>query len=145
MLWIGSVNALNRERGDMSNSSHQPPHSKNVFYLLISFKQYYKQSTSSLTHGLMWLIKKLATIDEIYQCLIFWLFVWTWQGTRLVVSVMVTNLIARFMGPTWGPSGAYRPQVGPMLAPWTLLSEKAVCPITHKTKQGIVQAKDIHV
>ena len=29
---------------------------------------------------------------------------------------------ARFMGPTWGPSGADRTQVGPMLAPWTLLS-----------------------
>ena len=36
-------------------------------------------------------------------------------------SVMVT-LIARFMGPTWGPSGTDRTQVGPMLAPWTLLS-----------------------
>ena len=35
-----------------------------------------------------------------------------WQAT----------LIARFMGPTWGPSGADRTQVGPMLAPWTLLS-----------------------
>ena len=33
-----------------------------------------------------------------------------------------TALIARFMGPTWGPSGADRTQVGPMLAPWTLLS-----------------------
>ena len=32
------------------------------------------------------------------------------------------TLIARFMGPTWGPSGANRTQVGPMLAPWTLLS-----------------------
>ena len=31
-------------------------------------------------------------------------------------------LIARFMGPTWSPSGADRTQVGPMLAPWTLLS-----------------------
>ena len=30
--------------------------------------------------------------------------------------------IARFMGPTWGPSGSCRPQVGPMLATWTLLS-----------------------
>ena len=30
-------------------------------------------------------------------------------------------LIAGFMGPTWGPSGADRTQVGPMLAPWTLL------------------------
>ena len=26
------------------------------------------------------------------------------------------------MGPTWGPPGADRTQVGPMLAPWTLLS-----------------------
>ena len=33
-----------------------------------------------------------------------------------------TILIARFMGPTWGTSGADRAQVGPMLAPWTLLS-----------------------
>ena len=27
------------------------------------------------------------------------------------------------MGQTWGPSGADRTQVGPMVAPWTLLSE----------------------
>ena len=26
------------------------------------------------------------------------------------------------MGPTWGPSGSCRPQMGPILAPWTLLS-----------------------
>ena len=32
------------------------------------------------------------------------------------------SLIARFMGPTWGPSGADRTQVGPMSATWTLLS-----------------------
>ena len=30
------------------------------------------------------------------------------------------------MGPTWGPSGANRTQVGPMLAPWTLLSEDII-------------------
>ena len=32
------------------------------------------------------------------------------------------SLRARFMGPTWGPSGADMTQVGPMLAPWPLLS-----------------------
>ena len=32
------------------------------------------------------------------------------------------SLKTRFMGPTWGPSGANRTQVGPMLATWTLLS-----------------------
>ena len=32
--------------------------------------------------------------------------------------------IARFMGSTWGPPGSCRPQMGPMSAPWTLLSGK---------------------
>ena len=31
-------------------------------------------------------------------------------------------LIARFLGPTWGPPGADRTQVGPILAPWISLS-----------------------
>ena len=31
-------------------------------------------------------------------------------------------MIARFMGPTWGPPGADRTQVGPMWTPWKLLS-----------------------
>ena len=30
--------------------------------------------------------------------------------------------IAKFMGPTWGPPGSCRPQMGPMLVPWTVLS-----------------------
>ena len=33
-----------------------------------------------------------------------------------------TPQIARFMRPTWGPPGSCRPKMGPMLAPWTLLS-----------------------
>ena len=32
-----------------------------------------------------------------------------------------TSQIANFMGPTWGPAGSCGPQMGPMLAPWTLL------------------------
>ena len=39
-----------------------------------------------------------------------------------VPAYVSPTLIARSMGPTWGPSGADRTQVGPMLAPWTLLS-----------------------
>ena len=38
------------------------------------------------------------------------------------VTHEITSLIARFVGPTWGPPGADRTQVVPMLAPWTLLS-----------------------
>ena len=35
---------------------------------------------------------------------------------------MKQSQIPRFTGPTWGPPGSCRPQMGPMLAPWTLLS-----------------------
>ena len=37
-------------------------------------------------------------------------------------SASEQTLTARFMGTTWGPPGADRTQVGPMLAPWTLIS-----------------------
>ena len=34
----------------------------------------------------------------------------------------VQSQISKFMGPTWGPPGSCRPQMGPMLAQWALLS-----------------------
>ena len=50
----------------------------------------------------------------------------TWEYERPVVTAVgegeMNTQIARFVGLTWGPSGADRTQVGPMLAPWTLLS-----------------------
>ena len=33
-----------------------------------------------------------------------------------------SSQIAKFMGPSWAPPGSCRPQMDPMLAPWTLLS-----------------------
>ena len=39
-----------------------------------------------------------------------------------VRSLIVIPQIAKFMGPTWCPPGACRPQMGPLLAPWTLIS-----------------------
>ena len=38
------------------------------------------------------------------------------------INTEMVSQIAKFMGPTVGPSGSCRPQMGPMLAPWTLLS-----------------------
>ena len=37
-------------------------------------------------------------------------------------KVFLTTQIAKFMGAAWGPPGDDRTQVGPMVAPWTLLS-----------------------
>ena len=44
------------------------------------------------------------------------------DGANKGTSTTIISLIAMFLGPAWGPSGADRTQVGPMLAPWTLLS-----------------------
>ena len=41
----------------------------------------------------------------------------TWSN----MSNLSTSQLKRFMGPTLGPPGADRTQMGPMLAPWTLL------------------------
>ena len=45
--------------------------------------------------------------------------------------------IATFIGPIWCPSGADRTQVGPMLAPWTLLSGYIYL--------GLVLIRSVHV
>ena len=52
-------------------------------------------------------------------------FVWLHRQRGTTDSkVRGTNMwpIARFMGPTWGPTGADKTHVSPMLAPWTLIS-----------------------
>ena len=41
---------------------------------------------------------------------------------KYALDLAVLSRITKFVGPTWGPSGSCRPQMGPMLAPWTLLS-----------------------
>ena len=41
---------------------------------------------------------------------------------RSIHQEWIWSQIAKFMGPTWVPPGSCRPQMGPMLAPWTLLS-----------------------
>ena len=55
------------------------------------------------------------------------------------------TLIVRFMGPTWGTSGADRTQVGPMLAPWTLLfGITQVFTIVHSITYRKIDHKNVH-
>ena len=53
--------------------------------------------------------------------------------------VFIMSLIARFMGPTWGPSGTDRTQMGSMLAPWTLLSEVWTVELCSQSYQWYLQ------
>ena len=70
-----------------------------------------KQVPALIKYVLEWLISPFQVpamvVEDHYYQELFWL---------------ITSLIIRFMGPTWGPPGANRTQVGPMLAPWILLS-----------------------
>ena len=47
------------------------------------------------------------------------IFINNYMITIMVTAIIINNsaLMARFMGPIWGLSGADRAQVGPMLAP----------------------------
>ena len=48
---------------------------------------------------------------------------WSTHTRIILISFCKVPQIAMFMGSTWGPPGSCRLQMGPMLAPWTLLSE----------------------
>ena len=55
--------------------------------------------------------KKQDTVWNLYK---YWGVLYRWLS--------FPTQIAKFMGPWWGPPGSCRPQMGPILAPWTLLS-----------------------
>ena len=76
--------------------------------------------------GITWNHERLA-IDWLCVC-IFGLII------PHVIIVRISQ-IAKFMGPTWGPPGSCRPQIGPMLAPWTLLSGMCISPCYHETQK----------
>ena len=59
------------------------------------------------------------TVIRIFKISV-WLFWKSLKSSLLNNPVWQTpTQIAKFMGPTWGPPGSCRPQMGPMLAPWT--------------------------
>ena len=53
---------------------------------------------------------------------------WHYQSDESPIQIIygwlsaILSQITKFMGPTWGPPGSCWPQMGPMLAPLTLLS-----------------------
>ena len=46
----------------------------------------------------------------------------TWWSHQMETFSAFLAFCAKFMGPTWVPPWSCRPQMGPMFAPWTLLS-----------------------
>ena len=79
-------------------------------------------NTSLQVHFIRYKDSFIQYITRIWLLAQLLYFVVAWFPSIQVHRNVIRSLIARFMGPTWGPSGADRTQVGPMLAPWTLLS-----------------------
>ena len=66
------------------------------------------------------------------------LFLMGYNFTLRVSTVYCKFLIARSLGQTWGPSGADRTQVGPMMTPWTLLSWMISVPYKEYPKHFVI-------
>ena len=57
------------------------------------------------------------------------LYIWPQYSCNAVqYNMIMIHPDSKVHGPTWGPSGSCRPQMGPILAPWTLLSgQHCIC------------------
>ena len=78
----------------------------------------------AIEYAYAFITKDFMWIHVVYLSMLLWhgsLVLQEWYGCPKYQWRDIP-LIARFMGPTWGPSGADRTQVGPMLASWTSLS-----------------------
>ena len=68
---------------------------------------------------------QLIIVSVCYLCTLRFYGPVAWNARIKYLNLIKHNKasqIAKVMGPTWGPPGSCRPRMGPMLAPWTLLS-----------------------
>ena len=85
-------------------------------------------------HRIFKAIKELSLPNTVficymqYLCIILNIYIWILkiimlpQGWIQSRNFPKCSQVAKFMGPTWDPPGSCRPQLGPMWAPWNLLS-----------------------
>ena len=102
----------------------------NVFFtrvqqrIFLALVQTSCSSQIAFTYPIYWHVplcfkdRKVMSNTESVYCLVHLKMTCQIGKTRYICKCLqVTSLIARFMGPTLGPSGADRTQMGPMLAP----------------------------
>ena len=99
-----------------------PYHMTTVHILSLQYTS--KHNFSAIHKWHIWPIR-VTYPDDLCFALAWWHSTWLLEGSKWHAQNCMSSPIARFMGPTRGPSGADRTQVGPMLAPWALLSGMA--------------------
>ena len=65
---------------------------------------------------------------------------WINDYSSIVPVLVEVPQIAKFMGPTWGPPGSCRPQMGLMWASWTLLSGFVSIEIIRSALEDVMRA-----
>ena len=99
-----------------------------IFSRVITALDYIYSTLIQLVHHLIFSLGQLTVYPQLF----------TLWPANLLAYISLTTQTARLMRPTWGLPGADRTQVGPMLAPWTLLSVQAsiseVCALAMKTR-----------
>ena len=111
------------------------------------FRRLTRKQDQSVDILLWWLPMQLEGITlliPIFQeCILSDRSIWGEEIHSVEIGIFKTTQIARFMGPTWDPPGSCRPQVGPMLTPWTLLSGKPQVILSLNTAPDVIifQAK----
>ena len=92
---------------------------KDVVDIVTSFRLYWYKFSGNTCHPYLYIFCSLRwSLPIISQTQKPW--------SLPIIEGEILALIARFMGPTWGPSGADRTQVGPMLAKWMLVSGRCL-------------------
>ena len=84
------------------------PHNPCLMWLVLRIQMLQRRPTASMS----WMCD--ARTSKQHSCSL--------SGDAISKSKGYPDTVTRFMGPTWGPSGTDRTQVGPILAPRTLLS-----------------------
>ena len=82
--------------------------------VLLRFEMVYKKEDSNFWQFSFGLGYSVWFRSVLYKFMA-WLLLWWYEASKF-------TQIATFIGPTWGPAGSCWPHMGPMLAPWTLLS-----------------------
>ena len=120
------------------------PYSSSVLYQLVAGSitslvcTIHQPYFLSCHYMITWALKVAGpyTMLSTWELTIFWCNMRLTLENRSVFSNIFQHhqnrisLIATFMGPTWGLPGADRTHVGPMLAPWILLS--GICHLNRK-------------